>query len=81
MLKTVTEPVTQVTMTSQGRGILDECEGVNSEVLFVEGEIHSNMKPVSPLMHRPFDETENLFPFGRVLFASILHLHEHNMLL
>ena len=60
MLKTVTEPITEVVMTSQVRGILDEYEGVDSEVLYTEGEIHSNMKPVSQQMRCSPGEDESL---------------------
>jgi hypothetical protein len=75
MLKTVTEPIAQVAMMSQVRGFLDEYEGVDSDVLFTEGEIHSNMKPVSLLALCPSEAVDVLsnifgliglspFPYG-----------------
>jgi len=45
MLKTVTEPITQVAKISELRGLYDQLASRDEEVLLLEGEIHSNMKP------------------------------------
>lgn len=45
MLKTVTEPITQVAKISELRGLHDQLGSQDEEVLLLEGEIHSNMKP------------------------------------
>ena len=45
MLKAVDQPVAQVAMISQLRGIMDEYDHNTAEVLLLEGEVHSNTKP------------------------------------
>lgn len=45
MLKTVTESITQVAKISELRGLYDQLGSRDEEVLLLEGEIHSNMKP------------------------------------
>lgn len=47
MMKTVTKNRAEVAITSHLRGLLEEFRGTDADVLFIEGEIHSNTKPVS----------------------------------
>lgn len=47
MMKTVTKNSVEVAPTSRLRGFVDEYGGSDADVLFLEGEIHSDTKPVS----------------------------------
>jgi hypothetical protein len=47
MTKTVTKNSVEVAILSQMRGFLDEYGESDEDILFIEGEIHSDTKPVS----------------------------------
>lgn len=47
MMKTVTKNSVEVAMSSQLRGFMDEFGSSDADILFLEGEIHSDTKPVS----------------------------------
>lgn len=49
MMKTVTKNSVEVAKTSELRGFLDEYGDSDADILFLEGEIHSDTKPVSAI--------------------------------
>lgn len=52
MTKTVTKNSVEVAITSQMRGFLDEYGDSDADILFLEGEIHSDTKPVNKFASR-----------------------------
>ena len=52
MTKTITKNSVEVAIMSRMRGFLDEYGDSDADILFLEGEIHSDTKPVSKLTCR-----------------------------
>lgn len=55
MAKTVTKNSDEVAIISRMRGFLDEYGDLDADILFLQGEIHDDRKPVSKLVDSSYE--------------------------
>jgi hypothetical protein len=72
-LKSVVEPIRQVVPSSRLRGLIEDYDSVNTDVLVLEGETHLNRKPVR-LLHIEYTLFRSFF-YSYYIGCSPLHIN------